>query len=261
MQLLTISNDAKTVKGESHGYLTAVMYLAPFKVAGFNTCPMAEVADCWNACLNTSGRGGIHSDTMAPYGIETPDNVIQRARIARTRFYVDNRTAFIAQLYQEISKFIKRAERRDLIPAIRLNGTSDIDWTTLKNGAIMQAFPGVIFYDYTKVIKRAYQVQPENYHLSLSYSQANLKYSMSVLRAHNTTGLNMVYVMRTEQAKHDAIAAGNALENNGHLPIKNRIDGDTHDLRFLDPKNSIVYLRAKGPAKEDNTGFVLDYQA
>jgi hypothetical protein len=36
------------------------------------------------------------------------------------------------------------------------------------------------------------------------------------------------------------------------------INGDKNDLRFLDPKNSIVGLYAKGKAKKDYSGFVID---
>ena len=38
----------------------------------------------------------------------------------------------------------------------------------------------------------------------------------------------------------------------------NVVNGDLHDLRFLDPRNSIVGLKAKGKAKTDTSGFVLD---
>jgi hypothetical protein len=36
----------------------------------------------------------------------------------------------------------------------------------------------------------------------------------------------------------------------------NVINGDSDDLRFLDPKGVIVGLTAKGKAKTDTTGFV-----
>ena len=41
------------------------------------------------------------------------------------------------------------------------------------------------------------------------------------------------------------------------LPV---IDGDKDDLRFLDPNNQphVVALYAKGQAKKDNTGFVIN---
>ena len=36
------------------------------------------------------------------------------------------------------------------------------------------------------------------------------------------------------------------------------VNGYEHDLRFLDLQNSIVGLKAKGKAKTDYSGFVLD---
>lgn len=38
---------------------------------------------------------------------------------------------------------------------------------------------------------------------------------------------------------------------------KGAIDGDLHDLRFLDEKGKIVALKAKGDAKKDKSGFVI----
>jgi hypothetical protein len=35
------------------------------------------------------------------------------------------------------------------------------------------------------------------------------------------------------------------------------INGDESDLRFLDPKNVIVGLKAKGKGKKDASGFVI----
>ena len=40
-----------------------------------------------------------------------------------------------------------------------------------------------------------------------------------------------------------------------HLKV---IDGDKDDLRFLDPKNVVVGLKAKGKARKDNSGFVIN---
>jgi hypothetical protein len=36
------------------------------------------------------------------------------------------------------------------------------------------------------------------------------------------------------------------------------VDGDKHDLRFLDEKGVIVGLKAKGKAVTDQSGFVID---
>ena len=59
MKLLNIDQNAKTVKGQKKGYMTAILYLVPFKLSGYQVCPMAEVAGCVGDCLNTAGRGGM----------------------------------------------------------------------------------------------------------------------------------------------------------------------------------------------------------
>ena len=35
------------------------------------------------------------------------------------------------------------------------------------------------------------------------------------------------------------------------------IDGDTHDMRFKDPRNVVVGLKAKAEAKVEDNGFVI----
>ena len=49
---------------------------------------------------------------------------------------------------------------------------------------------------------------------------------------------------------------------NAELPDKwlgiKVINGDKHDLRFKDAKGCIVGLKAKGKAKKDKSGFVVD---
>ncbi len=69
MKLLSRYN-YKTVKGEKLGILTGILYLAPARLSGYETCPMRSIG-CTNACLNTAGMG-IFSN-------------VQQARIAKTK--------------------------------------------------------------------------------------------------------------------------------------------------------------------------------
>ena len=81
----------------------------------------------------------------------------QNARIKKTRYYIENRIDFMIQLMHEIDLFIKRSKKNNVIPTIRLNGTSDIAFENFKyhNGLnIMENFPQVQFYDYTVTFKR-----------------------------------------------------------------------------------------------------------
>lgn len=261
MKLLNIDANAKTVKGQKVGFLTAVLYLAPFKMSGINVCPMAELAGCWRGCLNTAGRGGISkgSKKMRRNGLTVPDNAIQRCRIKRTRMYAKDREGFMVQLVKEIRAFLKKAERKGLTPAVRLNGTSDIRWENhpVTDGGqyfenIFDLFPDVQFYDYTKLPNRYNRALPDNYHLSLSYSNASERYADLCWDAH-AKGASLVMVYRT---KTDIANAATWFDE-----CRVRfVDGDANDLRFLDPDKCIVALKAKGTARKDKSGFVLDFE-
>ena len=162
MQLFSISSNAKTVKGEKLGYLTGVLYLAPAMLSGYQVCPMAVIAGCEQACLNKAGLGGVYSS-------------IQRARIAKTKRFFEDRDAFMADIVRSIRSISNQAIKKGMIPLIRLNGTSDIRWENVPvtvDGVtydnLMLAFPALQFYDYTKIANR--RNIPSNYDLTFSYS-------------------------------------------------------------------------------------------
>lgn len=229
MKYLAIGNNAKTIKSDASGeYLTAILYLAPADtVSGINVCPMAVKAGCREACLYTAGRGAFTS--------------VQQARIKKTEAFRDDPVAFVDQLKDDVREALRKAARLGVKLAVRLNGTSDIAWENLKGSdgqTIMEAFPDVQFYDYTKLPNRKV---PGNYHLTVSYSAANEAYAIKAIN----TVRNVAVVFRSR----DVIPA----------TFKGRavIDGDATDLRFLDASNVIVGLYAKGQARKDNTGFVV----
>lgn len=248
--LLNIDSNPKTVKGQSRGFMTAVLYLAPYKASGLNVCPMADVAGCVAACLNTAGRGGMskgNATFAANDGSMLPDNAVQRARIARTRLFIENREAFIEQLCSEIDAFTRKAMRKGLTPVVRLNGTSDIRWEGVEFGQgpvkinIFAAFPDVQFYDYTKIPNR--RNLPANYHLTFSGSgRAEWQpYVDKALTARPDMNLTIVF-----RGQLPEVFAGRRVVN-----------GDESDLRFLDPSGVVVGLTAKGRAKKDFSGFVV----
>jgi hypothetical protein len=233
-KLLSVGNDAKTIKGQKKGYLTGILYLAPATVAGGRSvCPFST-AGCRRVCLYTAGRGGFNS--------------VQQARIRKTREWQANPFGFIETLKSDIKTLAEEAERRDLIPAVRLNGTSDIEW---EKYGIMEAFPYMQFYDYTKWPPGKRTKLPLNYHLTYSLSEK----PDAVARA---CGWKMRGVNTT------VVFGGGSLPNKFKLTETewDVIDGDESDLRFLDPKPQpgrgiIVGLRSKGKArKDDGDGFV-----
>lgn len=252
-KLLTIAGNPKTDKGEKLGYWTAVLHLAPARLSGHEVCPGAT-AGCRAACLNTAGRGGlIAGQSKLTYAdvLGGQVNAVQAARIARTQYLFADRAAFLAQLIKEIAAFVRKAEKAGYVPAIRLNATSDIRWEAgafhVDGKSIMDHFPTVQFYDYTKLANR--RNLPANYHLTFSLADGNADKAREAL----ANGLNVAAVFRSAAVRAEYMATG--------FMGAAVIDGDETDLRFLDPKGSIVGLYAKGDAKRDTTGFVVDAPA
>ena len=220
MKLLGISN-TKTLKGEKQGYRTYIMHLAPSTLSGYQVCPMASLG-CSDACLNLSGMGRFSN--------------VQAARIAKTRHFFEDRPAFMQQLVREVRAAVKSSQKLGLTPVFRLNGTSDIRWEmvpVLGVASIMDAFPMVQFYDYTKIPNRRHV--PSNYHLTFSRSETNQQHV-------ETTEYNVAVVFDVLPATY----LGRTV-----------IDGTETDLRFLDPQNVVVGLKANGKAKQDTSGFTV----
>lgn len=229
MKLLSVSTDAKTTKGESLGFLTGILYLAPATTTKWNTCSMAKIAQCDKACLYTAGRGAMNS--------------VQKARIRKTEWFFEDRQSFMQQLVVDIDKLFFKAKRMGLTPLVRLNGTSDIRWESIPiNGYknIFEAFPDVQFYDYTKDANR--RDLPANYDLTFSYSGVE-GFQPFVAKALKKQ-MRIAVVFRRENDIPTTFMG---------IPV---VSGDNSDVRHLDDK-VIVGLYAKGKAKLDTTGFVV----
>ena len=239
MKLLSTGNP-KVLKGMAQGYNTYILHLAPANLSGYETCAK-RTAGCTAACLNLAGRGG-----MFKKGENT--NVIQQARIRKTKMFFENRVEFMATLVKDIELGIKQSSRLKLIPVFRLNGTSDLafeKYEVVRNGQLFRniftAFPEVTFYDYTKILGRKVAEIP-NYSLTFSAADGN---DNDVAKA-ITQGYNVATVFGIKKTLPMP-------ETYMGIPVFN---GDESDLRFLDPKGVIVGLYAKGKAKKDETGFV-----
>jgi hypothetical protein len=239
MNLLSVGNP-KTLKGMQQGYNTYILHLAPGSLSGKNTCPKAT-AGCLSACLNTAGRGG-----MFKRGENT--NTIQQARIRKTQLFYNNRDEFMSLLVKDILLAIKQSNRLNLIPVIRLNGTSDISFEKypvsmggIQYNNIFEAFPNITFYDYSKVLGRKVN-HISNYSLTFSAADGNDNDVREAIK--QGYNIAVVFGIKKTLPMPDTYLG---------LPVYN---GDESDLRFLDPKGVIVGLYAKGKAKKDTSGFV-----
>jgi len=239
--LLSINQDSKTPKGTKKGYLTGILYLAPYKISGKNLCPKASKG-CSQACLYTAGRGKFTK--------------VQEARIKKTHYFLEDRENFMLDLYKSIIKLIKKADKLNLQPVVRLNGTSDLRFENIrfnyngKHKTIFQAFKNVQFYDYTKyeLSSGRWDNLPSNYDLTFSLAEDNYLDAYELLLA----GKRIAAVYR-DNLPSKQIFQGKDLSL--QFPV---INADETDLRFKDGQGIICGLIAKGDAKKDETGFVLD---
>lgn len=232
-----LGNNQKVIRGEARKVLTAIMHLAPHKQSGFNVCSFA--GDCANMCIDKTGQ----NVTGAAY----------IARVSRTLLYALFPEAFFAQFEMELGQHKCKATWKDMAPAVRPNGTSDILW---EQYGIVDKFPEIQWYDYTKVPldKRK---PPPNYHLTYSVSEA--PGSMARALEYLEAGHNAAIVVQSADgmtrttAKQEAARILDAGQLHG-FPV---LDGDVDDIRFFDPPGHWVVLYAKGPAtKSPDSGFV-----
>ena len=234
--MLSIDTNAKTIKGQQYGYMTGVLYLAPYTLSGYNTCAMAHIAECHEPCLNSAGRGAFNS--------------VQAARVRKTQLFFNDRAAFFAELIPSIRSLIRKAKAANLIPLCRLNGTSDIRWESasfeyedIYYNNIFEMFPDLQFYDYTKIPNRVTAHIP-NYDLTFSYSGV-VEFQPYVRRA-------------IDQGYRIAVVFRNREDIPAEFLGTTCVDGDDSDLRHEDPHGVVVALYAKGKAKRDTSGFVVD---
>ena len=234
MKLLSTSPKIEKSNNVGSEYYSTAQYLAPHKLSGYNTCTDAS-PECIKLCLNFSGHAQIFPK-------------IHECRIERTKFFFENRTEYFAQLRTELDAFVRKCDKLELKPCVRLNATSDILWEK-QDKTLFSDYPMIQYNEYTKHYKRYLSFLdgklPPNLYLTFSRSEINELQCRNVLLA----GGNVAQVYRYKNFPDTVMG----------YPV---CEGDSHDMRFLDPKNHIIALSAKGSrAKRSETnGFVIQNQ-
>jgi hypothetical protein len=235
--ILSVSSDPKTIKSLIDGVLTGVMYGMPANGSGeWNDCPFASLG-CTMACLNTSGHGGIGLD-------QDNLNPVQIARLKRSAFFHTRRSEFWTMLIRDIDRLIRKARKLGLMPAVRLNGTTDVKWESTPvviDGVkiadnIMQLYPDVIYYDYTAwpYAKRPNESLPDNYHLTFSRKENN----DDQIADNIYHGRNVTVVVDIKSSDKTTLIPTTWREIPTH-------DADRSDFRPNDPTGRVLILRYK----------------
>jgi hypothetical protein len=147
-----------------------------------------------------------------------------------------DKQAFMAMLRKEIDAHIRRCERKGAKPSIRLNGTSDLSWEKM---GIVDEYPDVQFYDYTKWDIRKRDLSKKNYSLTFSLSDSDVSDELAEVALE--AGINVAAVF--DWKKGVPFPATYTFRGKEY-PL---VDGDEDDLRFLDKvQGGFVGLRLKG---------------
>ena len=238
-KLLSLNTNAKTIKSMNYGFYNYILYISPDKQNTFGKTVCAASTDgCKKACLFTAGRGVFSNVAMG--------------RLHKTEYFLRDKTNFMNDISNEINNAIKKYGSDKI--CIRLNGTSDIPYENIpvdNHKNIMDKFPNVQFYDYTKIANRFDKPLPQNYHLTFSMAET-IENKINCFKLLDK-GFN--------------VAAVFAVKDETKLPTTYKnytvINGDLHDLTFLhkqdtNNKGIILGLKAKGNlGKKDTTGFVI----
>ena len=225
-------DNAKTTKGEKHGWASFIFMGAPHEESGYNACAGSSVG-CRATCLYYAGRGAFPQ--------------VKSARIRKTKLYFEDFTTFKSSMEKDIKSALNWADRNNLKPCFRLDGTTDLGVAQhfVSNNKTKQ------FYDYTKCPSRIRMAEKhDNWHITYSLSENTTTNRMRILLASNS---------------NIAIPFHNVPEIGTRLLGREIVSGDETDLRFLDGMKKIVTLKVKGGKgkktlnedKKSTNGFIL----
>ena len=189
-------------------------------------CPASGLAKCRDACLDTSGMAKVFPS-------------VNESRDAKSAWFHSDNAGFMDQLLREMRNFQKLCAKQGVKAVFRLNTMSDVLWE--KRIDMAGEFADCEFIDYTKQPFRLTRT-PANYNLMFSYSSVP-EYQKQVQVA-----------LKTDRPIAVVFRGGFPKTFLGR-PV---IDGDESDLINVQTRNTIVALKAKGDAKNDTSGFVID---
>ena len=233
----SVNLTTKHAKAYMYNEMTYSLYLAPAKMSGYEVCPM-RTKECTSLCLNESGMNRMNMR----------NEMINEGRIKKTKLFFEERDYFMNWLISEITTAKNKAEKLGYTFSVRLNNTSDISPEMFKlkiegkEKNLMELFPDVTFYDYTKVPSRHLLLDKyKNYDLTFSYSGENLDDCHTLLNK----GVRIAVVFKKK------------------LPEtfwgREVIDGDLYDMRYHDKNDVIIGLKYKVTRTKvsENSKFVV----
>jgi hypothetical protein len=209
------------------------------------TCPQSAI--CEALCLGeTSGQNQLYG------GVGQYRSGPRLSQYLKTEALVVHPREFAIALYSEIDRFRKDGIKNDYQPTVRLNVTTDFAPKVFES--IINAFPEVMFYDYTKLDSSPIA---ENHHITYSSTgvsqvvngktvvNPHTNWNRMVRKLNGGFNVAMAFTSRTAMPKFIVD------EKSGQtFQVWN---GDNYDARFLDPKREDGIGMIVGLTNKDRT--------
>lgn len=252
--LLSANSKLRKAPGKAGRYRAIGLAIAPANYSGRELC-------AWR----TEGC------TIACNGFWSGMNVTISTRLAligRALLWNNFRSLFVEKLFRELSNFDKLCARSGVLPAVRLNVSTDIVWERLLP-ELFTEFPTLKLYDYTKALPKHRPTLPRNYTLCHSFNERT---TSADVRDIVDSGRNVVIAFDSAYAPQrklwGALPASVRFTNDSgldfELPV---INADRHDIRLtaVDGRGVVQGLHGKsGRSRVDSavdSGFMLHHPA
>jgi hypothetical protein len=251
--LLSANSKLRKLPGAAARYRAIGLAMAPASHSGRNLCTWSTEG-CRDACNGFFSGMNVTRTTRA-------------ALVGRARLFHEHRAGFVEKLFRELANFAKLCARSGVIPAVRLNVSTDIVWERILP-ELFAEFPRIQFYDYTAALPRHRPTTPANYALSHSWKENTTADDVaSIIDA----GRNLVVPFDSAWVPQRGLygALPEALVITGARAARalrlRCVNGDRHDLRLpaVDGRGVVVALHGKsGSARVNNAtaaGFMLHH--
>ena len=241
---LTLPNASpKLIKSNGMGFYNAGIGLAQANLSATNNCT-ASTPDCRKLCLGNFGRAEFLPQLM-------------QTRINRSNFLHRHRQLAWQTMLPQLMAIDRRATRNGLTVAFRPDITSDKNWDLILP-QLFATFPNWKFYGYTKLRSKITRYLNGSNPMVPTFSWSERLKSKLV---NHTSGDDYPSFL-LENGINIAVVFYDRKTLAGRLPRKflgrTVIDGDKHDLRFLDPRGVIVGLKPKLPKSKVKARQLVD---
>lgn len=251
-KILSANSKLRKLPGRAGRYRAIGLAMAPAAYSGKDLC-------AWRTDGCTAACNGFWSGMNVTVSTRL-------ALIGRAILFNWFRKLFAEKLRAELRNFRKLCARNGVIPAVRLNVSTDVVYERLFP-ELFAEFAEISFLDYTKALPKHRPTLPANYQLCHSFNE---KTTTADVEAIVSAGRNVVIAFDSAYAPSKGLWGAlpktvRFTDDSGRdftLPV---VNGDRHDLRLadMDGRGVVVGLHGKSGRnrveKSVASGFMLHH--